>query len=95
MGGAAIKDKLFYFFTYDGSRKVFPISYTSTAFPTAGSPNETCPAVITVAQCAAANAFLRGNLGSFARVGVNDVAFGKLDYQLNSSNHLSADIRLE
>jgi hypothetical protein len=46
--------------------------------------------VITAAQCAAANTFLRGNLGSFGRDGVGDVAFGKLDYQLNSSNHLSA-----
>jgi hypothetical protein len=88
-GGAAKKDKLFYFVTYDGSRKVFPVSYTSTAFPTAASPNETCPAVITAAQCAAANAFLRGNLGAYGRDGVSDVAFGKLDYQVNSKNHLS------
>jgi hypothetical protein len=88
-GGPAVKDKLFYFFTYDGSRKVFPVSYTSTAFPNAASPNQTCPAVITAAQCAAANAFLRGNLGAYGRDGVSDVAFGKLDYQLNSKNHLS------
>src|SRR5580704_13619525 len=88
-GGAAKKDKLFYFVTYDGSRKVFPVSYTSTAFPNAASPNETCPQVITAAQCAAANAFLRGNLGAYGRDGVSDVAFGKLDYQVNSKNHLS------
>ncbi len=31
VGGPVIKDKLFYFFTYDGSRKVNPISFTSTA----------------------------------------------------------------
>jgi hypothetical protein len=41
-------------------------------------------------QCAAANAFLRGNLGSYGREGVGDVAFGKLDYHLNSRNNLSA-----
>jgi outer membrane receptor protein involved in Fe transport len=90
VGGPAIKNKLFYFFTYDGSRKVFPVSYTSTAFPTTASANLTCPAVISAAQCTAANAFLRGNLGSDGREGVGDVAFGKLDYQLNSSNHISA-----
>ena len=34
VGGAIIKDKLFYFLNYDGSRKVFPIAYTSTStFP--------------------------------------------------------------
>jgi len=90
VGGAAIKDKLFYFFTYDGSRKVFPVSYTSTAFPTAASPNLTCPAIINATQCAEANAFLRGNLGSYPRHGNGDVAFGKLDYQLSAMNHLSA-----
>ena len=89
VGGAAIKDKLFYFFTYDGSRKVFPISYTSTAFPTASSPNVACPAGVTAAQCAAANGYLKSLVGSYPRTGVGDVFFGKLDYQLNSKNHLS------
>src|ERR1700689_5505271 len=52
-GGPAIKNKLFYFLTYDGSRKVFPVSYTSTAFPNgAASPNLTCPAAISATQCA-------------------------------------------
>ncbi len=88
VGGPVIKDKLFYFLTYDGSRRVFPVSYTSTAFPTVGSPNLACPNVITAAQCLAANAFIRGTLGSYAREGTNDVAFGRLDYQLNSKNHL-------
>jgi hypothetical protein len=31
VGGPILKDKLFYFVTYDGSRKVNPISYTSSA----------------------------------------------------------------
>ncbi len=94
-GGPAIKDKLFYFLTYDGARKVFPISYTSTAFPTISSPSLACPVLITATQCAEANAYLRGNLGTFPRDGVNDVAFGKLDYQVNSTNHLSAALDIE
>ena len=31
VGRPIIKDKLFYFLTYDGSRKVFPISYTTNS----------------------------------------------------------------
>jgi hypothetical protein len=90
VGGPILKDKLFFFLTYDGSRKVFPVSYTSTAFPTAASPNLTCPALVSAVQCAAANAFIRGNLGSYGRNGYGDLGFGKLDYQLDSRNHLSA-----
>ena len=84
VGGAAIKDKLFYFFTYDGARKVFPITYTSTSnFPL------TCPAAVSASQCTAANGYLTSLIGTYARTGVNDLAFGKIDYQINSANRLS------
>ena len=57
-GGALVKDKLFYFVNYDGSRKVFPISYISTSnFPLA------CPTQATAAQCTAANNYLFGLIG--------------------------------
>ncbi len=90
IGGAIVKDKLFYFFNYDGSRKVFPISYISTSkFPL------TCPAAVTPTQCTAANGYLTSLIGSYPRTGVNDIGFGKLDYQLNSTNHLSASFDLD
>jgi len=85
VGGPLIKDKLFYFLTYDGSRKVFPITFTSTAkFPLP------CPSPVTAAQCSAANNYLQGLTGSFPREAVQDLAFGKLDYHLNPSNRLTA-----
>jgi hypothetical protein len=85
VGGSILKDKLFYFLNYDGSRKVFPISYTSSAtFPLP------CPAQISVSQCGAANAYLRSLTGTYPRTAINDIAFAKLDYQLNSANRLSA-----
>jgi len=88
VGGPIVKDKLFYFATYDGSRKVDPVAYTSNVF----SPSVhalSCPAQITATQCATANSFLFGESGSFPRATNQDVAFGKLDYQATPANHLS------
>jgi hypothetical protein len=86
-GGPAIKDKLFYFFTYDGFRKVFPIAYTTS---TPASTLACTSPLVTAAQCAAAKAFLTSLVGGYPRNGIQDLAFGKLDYQANSRNHLSA-----
>ena len=89
VGGAIIKDKLFYFFTYDGSRKVNPILYTSTVkYPLA------CPAQVNAAACAAANAFLAAQAGAFPRFFNQDIGFGKLDYQLNAKNHIASSFNL-
>jgi hypothetical protein len=84
-GGPAIKDRLFYFFTYDGSRKVNPITYTSSSkFPLP------CPATVSAAQCASANGYLSSLVGAWPRFTNQDVAFGKIDFQVNSRNHVSA-----
>jgi len=88
IGGPIVKDKLFYFGTYDGSRKVNPIAYTSSIY----SPSVTalaCPAQVSASQCAAANAFLFGQQGNFPRATNQDVGFGRLDYQASASNHVS------
>ena len=87
LGGPIVKDKLFYFVTYDGSRKVNPVTYTSTTNTKTGL---TCPAALTSAQCTGALNFLSGLEGSYPRATNQDVGFGKLDYQLNSRNHLGA-----
>src|SRR5579863_6469816 len=52
-GGPIIKDKLFFFGTYDGSRKDSPVIYTSTvSYPLP------CPAAVLPTVCAAANNYL-------------------------------------
>ena len=90
VGGPAIKDKLFYFFTYDGSRKIDPISYTSTStFPLA------CAKPITATQCAAANGYFSSLLGAYPRFQNQDVGFGKLDYQFTPANRVSASFNLD
>jgi Carboxypeptidase regulatory-like domain/TonB dependent receptor len=95
VGGPIIKDKLFYFFTYDGFRKVNPVLYTSSTSATTlqgyANSTATCPSPLTAAQCLAAANFLAGETsGSFGRNIKQDIFFPKIDYQLNSNNHLSA-----
>src|SRR5271157_2777164 len=88
VGGPIVKDKLFYFGTYDGSRKVNPIAYTSSVYSSSVSALA-CPAQVSASQCAAANAFLFGQQGNFPRATNQDVGFGRLDYQASASNHVS------
>jgi carboxypeptidase family protein/TonB-dependent receptor-like protein len=95
VGGPIVKNKFFYFFNYDGSRRVFPIVYTGPSvggvaalatLQTAGG----CPAPATLAQCTTAANFVNAFTGLFPRRGYQDVYFGKLDYQINPDNHVSA-----
>jgi hypothetical protein len=88
VGGPIAKDKLFYFLTYEGLRKVNPISYTSTSF----NGPQPCLAAIPNATCAAANGFVAAQLGAFPRATQQDVAFAKLDYQFSAGNHISASL---
>jgi hypothetical protein len=90
VGGAIINEKLFFFGTYDGFRKVNPILYTSTtSTPTINA--FVCPAAVAATQCSNAKTFITtGLLGAFPRDLKQDVFLGKLDYELNHSNHLSA-----
>ena len=93
-GGPLIKDKLFLFATYDGFRKVNPVQYISSN-PAIASFS--CPAQIaaTPSLCTAAQTFLLSQLGAFQRNLKQEVYFGKLDYQLNAANHLSAVLNIQ
>ncbi|MBZ5601246.1 MAG: TonB-dependent receptor [Acidobacteriia bacterium] len=90
VSGPIIKDKLFFFLTYDGSRKVNPIAYTSSSrFPL------NCTSAFSAAQCAAANGYLTSILGAYPRFANNDIAFGRLDYQLNPRNHINSSLNID
>ena len=86
-GGPLIKDKLFYFLDYDQQKRNFPAIVTpfSSDFFTGAQvtncidPN--CPAVI------AAFRALTNTLEP--RTGDNYIGLAKVDYQINSSHHLS------
>jgi hypothetical protein len=106
VGGPIKKDKLFYFLNYDGQRRSFPILYTGPSSPNAISAvnsmianncTANAPTLVTIVgfaandpRCAAAVNFITGNIGPNPRTGNQNIALGKLDYQLSTNNHLSA-----
>jgi hypothetical protein len=94
VGGPIIKDKLFYFFTYDGFRKVNPLLYTSS-LPTATLNGYICPAAVTAAQCASVKTFILAQQVAASRNLKQDIYFPRLDYQLNGNNHLSAEFNFQ
>ena len=102
IGGPFMKNRLFYFFTYDGFRRVGRALYyntnTITLTPTAQNTGGTvvsplqCPATITAAQCTAGIQFLI-NVGQQApsRYAKQDLFFPRLDYHINDANDAFVD----
>ncbi len=100
LGGRFIKDKLFYFFNYEATRRDFPAIATVTSpnlFTAAGTLNAAanpCPGTgliqATAAQCTAAIQMLTTrNFGTVSRTVTQDLGFGKIDYRLSNRNSLS------
>ncbi len=102
VGGPFIKDKLFYFLTLDGFRRVGRALYyntnTITLTPTAGnsagtiiSPTQ-CPLTVSSTQCQAAIQFLI-NEGEAApsRYSTQNLFFPRLDYHINAKNDAFVD----
>jgi Carboxypeptidase regulatory-like domain len=100
IGGPIIKDRLFYFFTYDGFRRVGRVLYSNTntisLTPMASNAGGTiitpaqCPTTISAAQCISAINFLLLTSGATAappsRYSKEDIFFPRLDYHINSRN---------
>lgn len=99
LGGPLLKDKLFFFVTLDGYNRVTPLITTTSqnnpsinalTCPTSTFLSPTASATLAT-ECAAAKNFALTNIvGTFPRVLNQSIGLLKLDYQLNSSNHLSA-----
>jgi hypothetical protein len=100
VGGPIIKDRLFYFFTYDGFRRVGKALYynsnTITVTPT-NDPKNTgtiisptqCPTSISSAQCTSAINFILANaFGAPSRFSKQNIFFPRLDWHINSHNDM-------
>jgi len=107
VGGPILKDRLFFFFTYDGFRKVGRVLYSNSNFisltPSGATTSTTtvtptqCPATISAAQCSAGIQFLL-NTGNIAagnappsRYQKENLFFPRLDYHINQRNDVFVD----
>ncbi|HWB32769.1 MAG TPA: TonB-dependent receptor [Acidobacteriaceae bacterium] len=103
VGGPIIKDRLFYFFTYDGFRKVGKALYfdTNTISLTPSGPTSStstitptqCPTTITATQCNAGISFLQStSTAAPSRLLKENLFFPRLDVHINSKNDAFADL---
>ena len=108
LGGAIVKDKGFYFFNYEATRRNFPALasiVSSGMFNGLGlidSVKNPCPDTskapalqATASQCQTAiNMLYTRNFGTVSRTVVQDLGLGKIDYHLNDKNSLSFSLNL-
>jgi hypothetical protein len=99
IGGALIKDKLFWLVNGDLTYRQFPLvdSYLVTNVTNAATQNwvttgsQACGAPATPAQCAAINGLLPRFFGLIPRTDDNDLAFGRLDYHPSDKQTFTAE----
>ena len=93
VGGAIVKDKLFFFLSADITRRNFPFVDSEVKVGFVDTANQVwlgCAAPATAAQCSAINGLLPRFFGQTPRTAQNDLYFGRLDYHLNDKNTFSA-----
>jgi outer membrane receptor protein involved in Fe transport len=91
VGGAIIKNKLFYFLSDDNTRRNFPFADSQVKVGFLNPATETwVGCTVSAAQCNAINALLPRFYGQIPRTALNDLYFGRLDYHLNDRNTFSA-----
>jgi Carboxypeptidase regulatory-like domain/TonB dependent receptor/TonB-dependent Receptor Plug Domain len=95
VGGRIIKDKLFYFFNAEFTRRNAPLVDSIVRAGVVDSANQTwigCGAPATPAQCAAIDKLLPRFFGSLPRTVTQDLGFGRLDYRYSERNTFSASL---
>ena len=91
IGGAIIKNKLFYFLSDDNTRRNFPFVDSQVKVGFLNPATQTwVGCTVSASQCNAINALLPRFYGQIPRTALNDLYFGRLDYHLNDRNTFSA-----
>ena len=97
IGGPIKKDKLFYFFNGETTRRNFPLVSSMTRPPLFNSDGSwanpgpaTSGCTATVAQCQAARDFFGRQFGTLPRTANSELFFLKLDWRPNERNAISA-----
>ncbi len=96
VGGAIIKNKLFYFLSADITRRNFPYVDSQVKVGFVDSVNHVwvgCAAPATPAQCSAINGLLPRFYGQIPRTASNDLYFGRLDYQPQRQKYLQRQLQ--
>ncbi|HEY1760273.1 MAG TPA: TonB-dependent receptor [Bryobacteraceae bacterium] len=95
LGGAIVKNKLFYFFNGEFTRSNIPIVDSYVKAGIIDPVNQVflgCGAPATPAQCTAINALIPRFFGTVPRTVSQNLGFGRIDYHLNDKNTLSASL---
>jgi hypothetical protein len=93
IGGPIIKNKLFFFFSYDQQRQLFPAVAAETLGSFVLTPAQITTLNgrgVTATQRAAALAFLQSETGTVPRRRDQYLVLPKIDWQINSNNTFSA-----
>jgi hypothetical protein len=92
LGGALVKDKLFFFYTFDQQKRTFPIVLVPTSAFIAAYPAAIAAAQlrgVTASQAQTAINYITTLSGTLPRRGDQILNFLKTDYQINGANKLS------
>jgi hypothetical protein len=97
LGGPIVKDRLFYFFNGEITRRDFPLISSilnPQFFNAAGTFIGTCAAPATAQQCTNAVNYFRRFFGTVDRTASQNLGFGKLDWRPNDRHSISANFNL-